>query len=51
MIIFGLEFFKRLTFRRAFGVWCKHHSWTPWNRVDDYRFMKQCEGCGIRRMK
>lgn len=52
MYIFGLEFFKRLTYRRAFGAWCKHLSWTPWFRIgDDYRSMKQCEGCGIRRMK
>lgn len=47
----GMWLFRRLAFRLTWGVWCKHYSWTPWERVDDYRFVKQCEGCMIKRMK
>ena len=47
----GLMFLRRLRHRLVWGIWCKHHYWTSWERVGDYRFMQQCEGCMIRRMK
>jgi len=52
MVIFGLEFFKRLRFRLTVGYWCRHYTWTPWERVNDYGLcMQQCESCGIRRTR
>lgn len=50
--ITGLMFLRRLRFRLIFGVWCKHHSWTPWEKFGDHwKKIRQCEGCCIRQTK
>lgn len=48
----GIWLFRRFCFRLTWGFWCKHHSWTPWERVDDRGLrMRTCEGCMIRETK
>jgi hypothetical protein len=50
--IMGMYVFRRLKHRLIWGTWCKHHSWTPWERMNDQGLMlRTCEGCMIRQTK